>query len=102
VPDRLVDLQRQLLGAEDQGRLPSGTHRGSEQCSGLGPDPRRVCFEIEAVDELPTPGAELAASSRIGTTLGLAVADRGRHDSGSTLSDVLIDSMTFAGHEPLA
>ena len=42
VADRLVDLQRQLLGAEDQRRLAARARRGGQQLAGLRADPGRV------------------------------------------------------------
>ncbi len=99
--DRLVDLQRQLLGAEDQRRLPARAQRRRQQRPRLLGDPCRVGVEVELLDELPAARAVLAPRRRIRAALGLAVADRRGHDPGAALAHPLVDAVALAGDEPL-
>ncbi len=102
VADGLVDLQRELLGAEDQRRLPTGARRGAEQLARLRSDAGGVGFQFEAVDELPPRRGVLAAGGRVRAVLGLTVADGGGRDPRPALADLLVDAVPFAGDEPLA
>ncbi len=64
-------------------------------------DPGGLGLEVELLHELPPAGGVLAAGRRVGTALGLVLADRGGHDPAAALADVLVDAVTLAGDEPL-
>src|SRR5207342_262476 len=102
VADGLVDLERELFGAEDQRRLAARARWRGEQLPGLRSDPRRLSSEVERLHELPPLRAVVPARRRVGATLRLPVADGRRHDPGAALADVLLDAMPLAGDEPLA
>ena len=63
VPDRLVDLQRHLLAAEDQRGLAGRAQRRGEQRARLVGDPLAVGRQVELADQLPAAGAVLARGS---------------------------------------
>ena len=99
--DRLVDLQRHLLAAEDQRRLAARAQWRRQQRPRLLGDAGRVGLDVDLVDELPAPRAVLAARRRVRPALRLAVADGRRHDAGPALAHPLVDAWPLARHEPL-
>ena len=101
VADRLVDLQRHLLAAEDQRRLAARARWRRQQRPRLVGHPGGVGVEVDLVDQLPAAGAVLATRGRVGAALRLAVADRRGHDPGAALADPLVDPVALARHEPL-
>src|SRR6266511_990523 len=102
VPDRLVDLQRELLAADDDGGLALRALRRGHQRPRLFGHPRGVLAEVQLVDQLPAAGAVLAPVRWVGAPLGRAFADNGGRDAGPALAHVLVDAMPLGGDEPLA
>ena len=102
MPDRLVDLQRHLLAAEDQRGLAGRAQRRGQQRPRLVDDPLAVRGQVELGDQLPAAGAVLAAVGRVRAALRLALADDGGRDAGAALADVLVDAVALARDEPLA
>src|SRR6185503_4703629 len=86
VPDRLVDLERHLLAAEDQvGRIQRRAGVRRQELPRLFGDPNGVAGEVQLADQLPAARAVLAADARIAPALRLALADRRRAHRGAGL-----------------
>ena len=82
VADRLVDLQRHLLAAEDQVGLAGRARRRGQQRLRLLGDPRRRAPGRSSSSTNSQPRVPYCPRTRrVGAALGLAVADRGRHDA---------------------
>jgi hypothetical protein len=96
-----VDLQRHLVGVEDDRRHPGRADRRRQKGLGLLRHLGRVGDEVEAPDQLPALGAVLPQDSGVRPPLGLAVADGGGVDHGAALDDPLVDAAALARHEPL-
>src|SRR6266545_4937427 len=88
VPAGFVDLQRELLTAQDQRRLAVRAERGGEQRPSLVGHPLRMLDQRQFVDEFPAAGAVLSAVRGPGPALDLTVAVRARRDPGAALPDV--------------
>ena len=65
MPDRLVDLQRELLAVEDEVRAPSGRRRGEQRDRLLG-HARRMGGEVEAEHVLPAGGGDRPPPCELG------------------------------------
>ena len=100
--DRLVDLQRHLLAAEDE----RGGLLGALRRARAAPWPRRRSAgalpgrSISRTTSQPAR-AVLAAHAGVAAALRLAVADGGGVHHRAALHDVLVDAAALARREPL-
>src|SRR5450756_1110825 len=87
--DRLVDLERHLLAAEDQvGRIQGRALIGRQEGARLLGDPRRIGRQIQLADKLPAAGTVLTPDPRVAALLRLALADGQRRDRRPALYDL--------------
>ena len=100
---RLVQLELQLLGVQDDRRPPGGARVGAEERDGLLGHPRRFALEAEGFDVLPAGlCAPAAVCARIAPDLVRAVCGRERVEPGAALDELLLHRRAVGGDEHLA
>ena len=100
VPDRLVDLERDLAPVEDEGRDVGRALVGRQQLRRLVGHPGGLADEVEPADELEALGGVVAAEGvGVRAVLDLGLADHRRLDAGAALGDVLGDGGALARDE---
>ena len=100
--DRLVHLHDRLLRREDDRRPAGGALVGAEQRDGLLADARRLCVEVQSLDELPAAlGADAGVLARVAPDLGDVVGARVRVDAAAAFEEVLLDRGAVGGDEEL-
>ena len=100
--DRLVHLERELLGVEDDGRHAGRTLVRAQEGRRLLAHPRRLALEAERVEVLPARlSARATVSARIAPDLENAVAGSERVDPAAALDELLLDVASLRGDEEL-
>jgi hypothetical protein len=96
-----VDLQRDLVGVEDDRRRALRALRRLQEGERLLRHRGGVGHQVEAPHQLPALRAVLAPDTRVRTALRFAVADGGGIDNRPALDQALADAAALARGEPL-
>jgi len=92
VAARLVNLQRELGVADDEGGLGRGANLRRQDLRGLFRDARGVPEQVQAADVLVARGREVTPERiGIGTGLDVLLGDGGRDDAAPRLDYPLVD-----------
>ncbi len=92
VAARLVNLQRELGAADDEGRLRGGANLRRQKLRRLVGDPGSVAEQVQATDVLVARGREVPPERiGIGTGLDVLLGDGGGDDAAPRLDYPLVD-----------
>src|SRR5512133_2050699 len=99
---RLVDLERELRGSDDEVEDAGGSLRRGEERERLVADAAAVGAEVERLDELPAAGLEVAAGRvRVGALLELVAVERDDLEAAARLGRRLLDPAPLGRREDL-